>query len=133
LREGGVVLRARWHILVTSLLAYLSLSLTRDYWVFLITLGIGIFIDVDHFVDYYVRTGKRFTFSIKELTDMHPPYYIPLHSIELGVVLGIVSIYSPVLFYPALSYIVHILMDVAYMKSIRLYFLLFRLYIFIRS
>lgn len=81
------------------------------------------FIDIDHEIDYYLMHGKfalqdpRTMF--KELQNNMAPedgrkYYMPLHSWELMVLIGLVF-QLPLYFY--LSYMVHLLLDVIFNRA----------------
>jgi len=106
-----VRMKARYHVALSVALSLPFLSI-GEHWMALTCLLSGIFIDVDHLVDYYVSHGK-FTLSITELSnEMDTDMYIcPLHSWEFLTLLFLFSLRFNFLVGAVWGVLTHIIAD----------------------
>lgn len=104
-------MESKYHQLISAIISIIHYSITGDYIVSIVAFLVGVFIDVDHQLDYYLNTGK-ITFSVKELSIPRYPFWLVFHSTEVALLFPIISFfYYPRIFCIALLYSVHIFMD----------------------
>lgn len=106
------------HIAISAGLG-VGLFLTLQSWMAAVSCFFwGVFIDLDHFVDYYVAK-KKIPFKYKELDtygchDKHGKLYLFLHSFEMLALLWVIVFYSQgneALFGAAVGLTAHMLCD----------------------
>ncbi len=109
-------MKSRYHILVSSTISLVMLVMLNDPFAAISCLIMGIFIDVDHLIDYWMLTGKL-TRSTHELMEAIEPYeliYIPLHSWEILLSLMILTPIFPFLFGATIGFFIHMITDLVY-------------------
>ena len=83
------------HILVTSLIALFLWWRFRNGWIVLVTFLVGIFIDIDHFFDYFSFFGFKLNIAdfFNTITYIKPSgkVYVLLHGWEFLIVFGLVG------------------------------------------
>lgn len=117
------------HIVLSSALSCLFyFSTGRLNWVFLCILG-GVFIDMDHLIDYFLYFGRRFSL----MDFVHHSYldsgkvYIFFHSWELITILWGISFIGSWLIPLAAGMTAHLIIDqFSWNKASLFYFLLYR-------
>ncbi len=113
-------MKARHHIMM-SIMITIPYIYTGDWLGAMLVMLFGVFIDVDHCLDYYLRYGK-WTASPTKLSNIHPSdeyspsrhVYLLFHGFEFVIVLGIVSIKYPVSIGATIALFLHLLMDGIY-------------------
>jgi len=111
-RFGGGFMKARYHAMVSIVLA-LPFIYTGRFYTGLMCFLFGVFMDVDHEVDFFVEY-RRFTLSAFDLSEglqERSLCIIPLHSIEFVILLGILSRIYPCLIGGVIGVSVHLFFD----------------------
>jgi hypothetical protein len=80
--------------------------------VFVLCLGFGVLLDVDHIIDFRVNRHRHF--ENLESQFRKGRMYVVLHSVENALILTILAILLPFFLFPAISYDSHIAMDIYY-------------------
>jgi hypothetical protein len=121
-----------FHVIASILFsAWIFIETKNPWYVAIFILG-GVFIDLDHFFDYFLSYKNKF--DLKELFRCEylkfGKVYLPLHSWEMDLALFIISISikSHGLFLFALSIAVHLLIDNLQRRNVFFYFLAYRFY-----
>ena len=78
--------------------------------VFLLCIIFGVFIDVDHIVDF--RINRLHMSESQESLFRKGRMYVIFHGIENIIILGTLSTFFPFLIFPATSYFCHMAMDI---------------------
>lgn len=112
------------HLLATLALATISLFFNQrvpflavelfghDFTVFFLCIVFGVFVDVDHIVDY--RLNRWHLSDSLESRFRRGRMFVVLHGIENIIVLTGLSIAFPFLIFPTASYLVHMALDIHY-------------------
>jgi len=109
-------IEVKWHFLVASLSSPIVLALTGFYFAVVLWFLLGIFVDADHEVDYFMRK-KRITFNVQEILDS-PPMFLPLHCLEwIPLAFLLFYIFLPQYIIVPSIYAVHLMRDVFYLRS----------------
>lgn len=113
-------MRPIWHIISSFILGIIIFHFSKSFAAGLLALLSGVFIDLDHLVDFWVSAPKN-PFSIKQFYHMDKyleskgDYYtfIFLHSWELMIVLTIIAVTYSNIYLTALtlSILLHFLLD----------------------
>lgn len=80
--------------------------------VFVLCLGSGVLLDIDHIIDF--RVNRYYHFCNLESAFQKGRMFLVLHGVENTLVLTLLAIFLPFLFFPAISYDCHIAMDIYY-------------------
>jgi len=117
----------KWHFLVASLTSPIVLALTESYFAVVLWFLLGVFVDADHEVDYFMRE-KKITFNVKEILNP-PPVFLPLHCLEwIPLAFLLFYIFLPQHVIVPSIYAVHLMMDAFYLREKPLfYFGIYRL------
>ncbi len=112
-------MKARHHVALSATLS-LPFLFIGEYWMALTCLLFGIFIDVDHQLDFYLLFG-RFTWSITELSEElkehnKPAFFCPLHSLEFIILLVLLSCWFDMFIGAVVSVTAHLITDVLFNK-----------------
>ncbi len=115
-------MKARHHIMLSTMIT-IPYICTGDWLGAILVILFGVFIDVDHCLDYYLRYDK-WTVSPTKLSNIHPSdeynpskhIYLFFHGFEWVIVLGIVSIKYPICIGAAVALFLHLLMDGTFNK-----------------
>ena len=105
------------HILLSTIIS-IPFYYIGEPWMALSCLFMGIFIDVDHQLDFYLLFGK-FTMSINELNNEllehnRDNFFCPLHSWEFMILLLILSIRFNVFIGAFVGAFTHLLADILF-------------------
>lgn len=132
-------MRPIWHIISSLVLSVVILFFTRSITAGLVALLAGVFIDIDHLVDFWISKPKN-PFSVKAFIDsdsyvkINKRIFVPLHAWEWVFLLFVVSYQLNwlLLFIFALSLGLHLILDTLYhiwqeKGSPLVYFITFRL------
>ncbi len=112
-------MQSRYHILMSSILSLMLFFMVRDPFAALTCFIIGIFMDIDHLVDYWMMTGKL-TRNITELLETLGSYelvFIPLHSWELLLALMMLTPIYPFLFGATIGFFFHMIGDLVFNQA----------------
>jgi len=122
---------ARYHAILSTALS-LPFLLVGEYWMALTCLLFGIFIDIDHQLDFYLLFS-RFTWDITELSEQlrehnKPTFFCPLHSWEFIILLALLSCWFDMLIGAVVSVTAHLITDIIFnyregLDLLRLFFL----------
>ena len=106
-------MQSRYHIMLSLLLSLGLFFMINDPFAAITCFLIGVFMDVDHLVDYWMITGKLTTNTseLLETIGPHERVYIPLHSWELLLTLMILNPIYPPLFGSTIGFLYHMLAD----------------------
>ena len=112
-------MKARYHVALSAALS-LPFLFVGECWMALACLLFGIFIDVDHQLDFYLLFG-RFTWSITELSEElkehnNPVFFCPLHSLEFIILLVLLSWWFGMFIGAVVSVTAHLITDVLFNK-----------------
>ncbi len=112
-------MKARYHVALSVALS-LPFLFVGEYWMALTCLLFGIFIDVDHQLDFYLLFS-RFTWSITELSEQlkehnNPVFFCPLHSYEFIILLALLSCWFDMFIGAVVSVAVHLTTDILFNK-----------------
>ena len=110
-------MKARHHIALSVALS-LPFLFVGECWMALTCLIFGVFIDVDHQLDFYLLFG-RFTWSITELSEQlkernTPVFFCPLHSWEFIILLVLLSYWFDMFIGAVVSVTVHLITDILF-------------------
>jgi len=105
-------MRIRYHIIVSAVISVLSYLATGRPESALILFSIGSFMDIDHVLDYYLA-HRKLTSNTEDLVNEGNPHYLVLHSIELLITLGFLTVIYQEMTYLSVSYTTHLAMDIA--------------------
>ena len=109
-------MKSRYHIIMSLGISLALFLIVKDSFAALTCFIFGVFVDIDHLVDYWMITGKL-TRNITELLEKIGPnelVYIPLHSWELMLSLMILTpVYKPI-FGATIGYMFHIFSDLIF-------------------
>ncbi len=126
-----IIIDLSLHLAATLVLALLIYSLTKDLRYIWICISGGIFLDIDHFLDYFIYFKLKFSldnfFSCRYL-DSGKTYLI-FHSWELVFLMFILAVKTgsvPVYVF-FLSMVIHLLIDNMQRDNLLVYFLLYRM------
>jgi len=111
-------MRTEHHLLI-SLLGALPFIYIGNYIGALVFVAVGVFVDVDHLVDYYYTFGqvtlnpKKLASRLerKERRGQLSKYFCPLHAWELAAALSLLSFVHPWCIAAAMSLVLHLFMD----------------------
>lgn len=125
-----IVIDLIFHLVATVLFSvWIFIETKNPAYVCIFILG-GIFIDLDHFLDYFLYYKKKFNLKdfFRSMYLKSGKAYLFLHSWELGLFLLYLSVLlrSHGLFLFALSVSVHLLIDNIQRKNPLFYFLTYR-------
>lgn len=112
-------MKARYHVALSAALS-LPFLFVGKRWMALTCLLFGIFIDVDHQLDFYLLFG-RFTLNVTELSEKlkehnKPAFFCPLHSCEFIILLALLSYWFDMFIGAALSVTAHLITDILFNK-----------------
>ncbi len=112
-------MKARYHVLMSLTLA-IPFAVAGSYWGSLMCILSGIFIDVDHQLDFYLLFG-RFTLSMTELSEglkehNKPTFFCPLHSWEFIILLALLSYWHSMFIGTVVSVTAHLIADIIFNK-----------------
>lgn len=112
-------MKARYHVVLSMTLS-LPFLFIGEYWMALACLLFGVFIDVDHQLDFYLLFS-RFTWSVTELSEQlkeHnvPTFFCPLHSWEFIILLALLSCWFDMFIGAAVSVTMHLITDIIFNK-----------------
>lgn len=131
------------HIISSTIISLLLFNVTKSFILLIVTFLSGIFIDLDHFIDYFYTEGK-IKIDIKDFFYKCDNFqlkkaFLFLHSYEMIVLLMILTFLYPgnnfILGF-TIGYISHLLLDIIYNFSLNilkgkdkflLYFLTYRI------
>ncbi len=104
--------------MVLSVALSLPFLFIGEYWMALTCLLFGIFIDIDHQLDFYLLFG-RFTWSITELSEEllehnKPTFFCPLHSWEFIILLVLLSCRFDMFIGATVSVTIHLITDIMF-------------------
>ena len=111
----------QWHLLSSLVVAAVSLLFNQvvpffavqlfgyNVAVFVLCLLVGVFIDVDHILDY--RLNRSFGNVSLESNYRTGRMFVVFHGAENTVILAALSIVFPFLIFPTVSYTCHIIID----------------------
>ena len=77
-------MQSRYHIVLSSTISIALFIMVKDPFAAITCFIVGVFIDIDHLMDYWMLTGKL-TRSTTELMKTIEPYeliFVPFHSWE---------------------------------------------------
>jgi len=135
---GRDLMKSRHHVALSAALALLFLFI-GEYWMVLTCLLFGIFIDVDHQLDFYLLFG-RFTWSITELSEelkahnestFFSTFFCPFHSWEFVILLVLLSRWFDMFVGAVVSVTVHLVTDIMFNvpeeeRDLLMFFFLYR-------
>ena len=108
-------MQSRYHILLSGGISLALLIMVKDPFAATTCFLMGVFMDMDHLVDYWMETGKL-TWKINELLDAiwkSELVFIPLHSWELLLVMMILTPTYPFLLGATMGFLFHMIADLA--------------------
>lgn len=113
-------MKTKAHFVTSAILAVAIFALYRQWSAAIATFLIGVFIDLDHFCDFWMSRPRR-PFSIKAFLDpnayMHKNQnraFVPLHGYEFAVVLwlgALATSWPPLLVGIASAMTLHLILD----------------------
>lgn len=109
-------MKSRYHILLSLIISITLFIMVKDLFAAITCFISGVFIDVDHLVDYWMLTGKL-TRSTSELMETIEPYdliFIPLHSWEILLTLMLLTPLYPILYGSTIGFLFHMIADLAF-------------------
>lgn len=110
------------HLLASLVVATVSLLFSQktpflaiklfgyDFAVFALCIVFGVFLDVDHVIDYRLNRGR--SFESLESRFEKGRMYVVFHGVENVLLFTVLAVVWPFLVFPAISYICHMVMDV---------------------
>jgi len=104
-------MRIRYHIVASAVISALSYLATGRLESALILFSTGSFVDIDHVLDYYLA-HRKLTINTEDLVNEGNPHYLVLHSIELLIALGFLTVIYQEMTYLSVSYTAHLAMDI---------------------
>jgi len=118
------------HVISTLLLSVFIYNATGDWFsVFIFVLG-GIFIDLDHLIDYFAYQSKfRLSDSLNSAHLDSGKVYVFFHSWEVNILILVLSLasHSKALFLLFAGMSIHVAIDNVQRKNVFFYFLIYRL------
>jgi hypothetical protein len=78
--------------------------------VFILCIVVGVLVDVDHIIDYWIIRGHMSKSLEQRFREGR--MFLVFHSIENTVILAVLSILFPFFVFPTITYICHMTMDV---------------------
>lgn len=104
-------MKSRHHLFVTLFLV-VPYIIIGEYFMALLSLVFGVFIDVDHSIDYYIAHGE-WTVSPTKLSNMNnlDIRYLFLHSWELVILMIGLSLWKWSFFGVTMAVVLHLYMD----------------------
>lgn len=109
-------MQSRYHIMLSGGVSLAIFIMVEDPFAALSCFIVGVFMDVDHLVDYWIMTGEL-TGNTTKLLNTIGPYelvFIPFHSWELLVVMMILTPVYPILWGSTIGFFFHMLGDVMF-------------------
>lgn len=126
------------HLVATVIIAMFSLFFDQrtsflgvrlfgyEITVLVLCITVGVFVDIDHIVDFRVNRGFRF--KNLEMAFNAGRMFEVFHGIENVAVLTDLSLIFPFLIFPTISYVCHLMMDIyGNGAPFQAYFYLFRI------
>jgi hypothetical protein len=111
----------KWHFGVSLAIALVSLFFNQNapfldvevlgytITVLVLCIAVGVFMDVDHIVDW--RLNRGYSFESVEAGYRDGRWFVVFHGAENVVILCVLSIIFPFLVFPTVSYTCHLAMD----------------------
>ena len=112
----------KWHFVASLVVAVFSFFFNQrvpffevrllgyEITVFVLCIVVGVFVDVDHIIDYWINGWLVFVSLGRRFREGR--MFLVLHGIENAVILAGVSVLFPFLIFPTISYICHMTMDI---------------------